>query len=204
MDQLSLKGIVEGPNFAFGKDRLGTTELLDSWRRSAGIDFTVVEPVRIGENLVSSSLIRDLLARGDVGGAARLLTRPHRISGTVVKGAGRGAGLGFPTANLTSIPELIPAEGVYAGLARVRRKGRAFRPAAIHIGPNSTFGEAITSVEAHIIDFSGDLYGAELEIDFLERIRGSIRFDSVAELLSRIRDDVKVARMSAARRPAKP
>ena len=137
--------------------------------REAGIDFEVVETTVIDDRLVSSSLIRQCLSEGHVDDAARFLGRPHRIRGRVDRGAGRGAGLGFPTANLAAIDALVPLEGVYAGLAWVNGQGPPW-PAACNIGPNPTFGETARKVEAHLIGFSGDLYGKTVELDFLERL----------------------------------
>ncbi len=101
--------------------------------------------------------------------------RPHRVRGLVGRGAGRGAGLGFPTANLVEIDTLIPADGVYAALARVDGRGPSY-PAACNIGPNPTFGEHGRKVEAHLVGFSGDLYGGRVEVDFIRRLRDTRRF----------------------------
>lgn len=198
--RLGVRGIVEGANFTFGKDRRGTIASLRDWIREAGIELVIVDPVKVGDLLVSSSHIRGLLGGGDVAAAGKLLTRPHRIGGKVVEGAKRGASLGFPTANLSAIPQLIPADGVYAGQAIVQSPAPATHPAAIHIGPNATFGESERSVEAHLLDFNANLYGSEIELEFYERIRGSIRFENVRELLERIREDVEITRNVCARR----
>jgi riboflavin kinase/FMN adenylyltransferase len=193
--QLEARGIVEGPNFAFGHDRLGDVNILRSWSAEAGIDFEVVEATTIDGRLVSSSLIRQCLTEGDVLEAARLLGRPHRIRGHVDRGAGRGAGLGFPTANLGAIDTLIPLEGVYAGRAWVSDRARTLAwPAACNIGPNPTFGESARKVEAHLIGFNGDLYGTTVELDILERLRGTQKFSGLEELLSQIRADVEETR----------
>ncbi len=191
--QLDAHGIVEGPNFAFGHDRLGDTSILRDWCAQAGIDFEVVEATVIEGRLVSSSLIRQCLNEGLVHEATRLLGRPHRIRGQVAHGAGRGAGLGFPTVNLEGIDTLIPLDGVYAGLAWIAGNGPAW-PAACNVGPNPTFGEFTRKVEAHLIDFNADLYGQSIEIDFLVRLRGTKRFSSLPELLNQIQADVEQTR----------
>jgi riboflavin kinase/FMN adenylyltransferase len=193
LGQLAARGMVEGPNFAFGHDRGGDVATLERWCRESGIAFEVATPLSVGASIVSSSRIRRLIAEGAVRPAAELLGRPHRLRGTVVRGAGRGAGLGFPTANLAGIDVLIPADGVYAMRAYVENDPAPI-PAAVHIGPNATFGEQARSVEAHLIDFSGDLYGRTLELDVIDRLRGTMRFDSVANLLAQIHDDVDAAR----------
>ena len=191
--QLQARGIVEGPNFAFGHDRLGDVTILRAWCAEVGIDFDVVEATVIDDQLVSSSLIRQCLSEGHVQEAARLLGRPHRIRGKVDHGAGRGAGLGFPTANLGEIDTLVPLEGVYAGLAWLDGQGPPW-PAACNVGPNPTFGEAARKVEAHLIGFTGNLYGKTVELDFLERLRGTQKFSGLDELLGQIRLDIEQTR----------
>src|SRR5262249_37884926 len=159
----------------------------------AGIDFEVVEEIRIDDQLVSSSLIRQFLGEGRVEDAARFLGRPHRVRGVVAHGAGRGAGLGFPTINLTGIDVLIPADGVYAARAWIAGRGPAW-PAACNIGPNPTFGEQVRKVEAPLIDFAGELYGQSVELDFLARLRPTPRFASRDELLEQVQADVDQTR----------
>ena len=188
--QIAARGMVEGPNFAFGHDRLGDVSILREWCAEAGIDFEVVEATIIDDRLVSSSLIRQCLSEGRVAEAARLLGRPHRIRGRVVRGAARGAGLGFPTANLEEIDALVPLEGVYAGRAWISGQAPAY-PAACNLGPNPTFGETARKVEAHLIGFAGDLYGKSVELDFLERLRGTQKFSGLEELLQQIRSDIR-------------
>ncbi len=192
-EQFGARGLVEGPNFAFGHDRAGDVAILRHWCAEEGIDFEVVEGTQIDGELVSSSRIRRLLTAGEVVAATSLLSRPHRIRGVVARGAGRGAGLGFPTANLNAIDTLIPADGVYAAIAFVDGKSPG-KPAACHIGPNATFGEVARTVEAHLLDFSGDLYGRRIELDFLARIRGTRKFDGPDDLLRQIRADIEETR----------
>jgi riboflavin kinase/FMN adenylyltransferase len=192
-DQLAARGLVEGPNFAFGHDRQGNVSILRAWCAEAGIDFEVVEETRIDDQLVSSSLIRQVLGEGRVEDAARFLGRPHRLRGTVAHGAGRGAGLGFPTINLTGIDVLIPADGVYAARAWVEGQGPAW-PAACNLGPNPTFGEQARKVEAHLVGFAGDLYRQSVVLDLVARLRPTRRFASREELLEHVRADVDQAR----------
>ncbi len=191
--QLGARGMVEGPNFAFGHDREGDVSSLGHWCSEAGIDFEVVEGIRIEGELVSSSLIRRCLIHGHVEEAARFLGRPHRIRGIVAHGAGRGAGLGFPTVNLSGIQTLIPSDGVYAARAWVDGHGPAW-PAACNIGPNPTFGEQARKVEAHLIDFSADLYDRTVELEFVQRLRATQRFAGLDDLLEQLGRDVEAAR----------
>jgi riboflavin kinase/FMN adenylyltransferase len=193
LGQLDAKGMVEGPTFGFGRDRGGDSELLRSWCAKAGLAFEVASPTEADGQIVSSTRIRRALASGEVAEAARLLGRPHRIRGLVTHGAGRGAGIGVPTANLDGIDTVIPDDGVYAGLAFV--EGRALPiPTACNIGPNPTFGEQIRKVEAHLIDFQGDLYGQSVELELLQRLRPTRRFAGLDDLLGQIKLDVEQAR----------
>lgn len=196
LGQLGAKGMVEGPTFGFGRDRGGDSEILRSWCNEAGIDFEVASPTEAEGLIVSSTRIRQALARGDVAEATQLLGRPHRIRGIVTHGAGRGAGIGVPTANLDEIDTVIPEDGVYAVLAHLQGRPDPV-PAACNIGPNPTFGEQVRKVEAHLIDFRGDLYGQTVELDLLERIRPTRRFEGLEDLLAQIRNDVERARSIA-------
>lgn len=188
---LDARAIVEGANFFFGRDRQGNVELLRRWCLEAGMLCELVEPVAIDGQVVSSSRVRTLVAEGRVEEANRLLTRPYCVRGRIVHGAGRGARLGYPTANLAEVTTLLPAEGIYAG--RARWDG-LWRPAAVSLGPNPTFGEGGLKVEAHLLDFRGDLYDRWIELDFLARLRGVVRFDSVEQLLAEMQRDVATTR----------
>ncbi|MDB5352603.1 MAG: riboflavin kinase/FMN adenylyltransferase [Planctomycetota bacterium] len=191
--QFAARGMVEGPTFGFGRDRGGDAALLGSWCAEAGLEFEIAAPTEIDGRIVSSSRIRRALSEGDVDDAALLLGRPHRLRGRVVKGAGRGAGLGFPTANLDGIDTQIPADGVYAVTARISGEATWHRGAA-HIGPNATFGATARTVEVHLIDFAGDLYDRTLEVDLIRRLRPTRKFDGIDDLLRQIREDVELAR----------
>ena len=194
--QFAARGMVEGPNFAFGRDRGGDAALLSEWCASSGLDLEIVAPIEIEGRLVSSSRIRQSLSEGRADEAARLLGRPHRIRGIVTHGAGRGAGLGIPTANLDEIDTLIPADGVYAAHAYVEGAATPFA-AACNIGPNPTFGEQVRKVEAHLIDFVGDLYGRTVELDLLRQLRATRPFASLDDLLAQIHADIAQARAIA-------
>jgi riboflavin kinase/FMN adenylyltransferase len=191
--QLAARGMVEGPNFAFGHDRQGDVGILGAWCAETGIAFEVVDATLVEGRLISSSIIRRALSEGRVREAARFLGRPHRIRGLVTQGAGRGAGLGFPTINLTEISTLVPAEGVYAGRAWIDGQRPAW-PAACNIGTNPTFGEIARKVEAHLLGFAGNLYGRAVELDFIDRLRATRKFSSADELLAQIKTDVEHTR----------
>jgi riboflavin kinase / FMN adenylyltransferase len=154
----------------------------------------VVEPLVIGGEYVSSSRVRMLIAEGRVDEAAAMLTQPYRIRGMVTHGAGRGARIGFPTANIDAIDTLLPGPGVYAARAFVRDFAR---PAAVNIGPNPTFGEQVLKVEAHLLDFHGPLYGEPIEVDFLARLREIQHFASVDALKQQLTRDVEKTRAIA-------
>jgi riboflavin kinase/FMN adenylyltransferase len=187
------RGMVEGPNFAFGRDRGGDARLLAGWCAEAGLGFEVVAPTEVDGALVSSTRIRRALAEGRPEEAARLLGRPYRLRGVVTHGAARGAGLGFPTANLDEVDTLIPDDGVYAALAYLDGRRPAL-PSATHVGPNATFGEQVRKVESHLIGFDGDLYGRTVELEFLRRLRPTRKFAGLDDLLAQIREDVAQAR----------
>jgi riboflavin kinase / FMN adenylyltransferase len=193
-EQLDARAMVEGPNFYFGHDRQGTIEVLRGLTASAGIALDVVEPLKVDGEYVSSSRIRKLLAQGRVDTARALLTEPYRIRGMVVHGAGRGAKLGFGTANLDAIDTLLPGPGVYAGRGFVNQTRW---PAAINIGPNPTFGDHALKVEVHLAGWSGaPLYGEVLEVDFLVPLRGVKQFAGVDALKEQLRQDILAARQA--------
>jgi len=172
--------VVAGENFRFGRERAGDLETL----RRLGIDARAV-PLVEG---VSSSRIRDLLRGGEVGRAAKLLGRAPEVDGTVVAGDARGVTLGFPTANLRVDPRLlVPAHGIYAGEADGHR-------AAISIGTNPHYGGDERRVEAHLLDYEGDLYGRRLVVQLWRRLRDEAEFGSEQELVAQIARDVEETR----------
>jgi riboflavin kinase/FMN adenylyltransferase len=188
---LDARAMVEGSNFYFGHGRSGTIDVLRRLTAAAGIALDIVEPVVIDGEVVSSSRVRRLLSAGDVDEARRLLTRPYRLRGMVTHGAGRGAKIGFPTANLAAIDTLLPGVGVYAGRGWV--DGDQFA-AAINVGPNPTFGEQALKLEVHLLDFASPLYGQPMEVDFLARLRDIHPFESVDALRGQLLRDVAAAR----------
>ncbi|MBI2825729.1 MAG: bifunctional riboflavin kinase/FAD synthetase [Planctomycetia bacterium] len=191
---LDARALVEGPNFFFGRGRSGTIEVLRTLAAAADISLDVVEPVVVDGEFVSSSRVRKLLSEGRVDEARRMLTRPYRLRGMVTHGAGRGAKIGFPTANLAAIDTLLPGVGVYAGRAWI--DGQSW-PAAINVGPNPTFGEQALKLEVHAIGFAGQLYGQPLEVDFLSRLRDIHPFENAEALKAQLVRDVAEARRAA-------
>lgn len=185
--RLAAQALVEGPDFSFGRARSGNISVLGQWCHAAAIRLEVVPPLMEAGEAVSSSRIRRLIGAGDVAGARELLVASHRIRGRVIHGAGRGRTLGYPTANLGQPDTLLPADGIYAGRAFAGGKGW---PAAISVGPNPTFGEGAQKVEVYLIGFSGDLYGATVEVDFHAWLREIKRFDAVGQLIAQMNADV--------------
>lgn len=186
-----------GYNHRFGRNRIGTPELLADIGKEKGFVVHVSPEVMIDENPVSSSRIRDALGHGDVGLARRLLSRPYSISGTVERGDGRGRSIGFPTANTGSPAELIlPALGVYSGHCTVKDKTY---PCVINVGLRPTFGEhTIPRTEVHIFDFNEDIYGEQLTVRFEHFIRKEQKFSGVEELKVQILKDCETARRQLA------
>lgn len=194
VEQLAARTMIEGPDFRFGHQRAGTIDHLQALCDRRQMTLEIVPPLVDGSAAVSSSRIRERVSQGDVTEAARLLGRPHQVSGEVETGAKRGRTIGFPTANLARIDTLLPSPGVYAGRA-IHSQGTS--AAAINIGPNPTFGEQGLKVEVHLIDFQGDLYGQRIAVEFLARIRDVKKFDGVAELVDQLQRDVEQARTLA-------
>jgi riboflavin kinase/FMN adenylyltransferase len=171
--------------------------MLEALGARLGFAVEVVGPVRVDEHEVSSSVIRRAVAAGDMALAATLLGRPHRLGGRVVAGKRRGADLGFPTANIRVTEGLLPPDGVYAVIAEA---GGGRYAGVANIGRNPTFGANARTVEAHLFDFAGDLYGRRCRVALIERLRGEIAFPSAEALAAQIRRDAERARSVLARR----
>ncbi len=189
-----VREILVGTNFRFGHRRAGDFNLLQSVSAPLGIKVEGIEPVTFRESRISSTRVRNLLAEGRVSLVRRLLGRPYEVRGTVIRGAGRGRELGFPTANLESENELIPAPGVYAGQARV---GDERHVCVVNIGFRPTLYRrraAVPLIEAFLLDFASDLYGTAIGLEFCLRLRAEQRFDSVGELKKQIERDVRITR----------
>ncbi len=186
---LRMRGLVIGPDFALGRNREGNADTLRALGQEMNFGVTVVLPVMINGEVVSSTAIRKALADGDMKKVYNLAGRPFSLHGHVVTGAGRGVELGFPTANLDIDPEqAIPANGVYATWAYI--DGRAYQ-SMTNIGKRPTFGGRECTVEVYVLDYHSDLYGRELRVDIMERVRGEKQFNTAEELKKQIAEDVK-------------
>lgn len=190
---LGMDTVVVGHDYSFGQSRSGTIEYFRKMGAELGFTVEVVEPVTVDGERVSSSMIRSLVNNGEVREAARRLNRLYSIEGKVVSGYKRGAAIGFPTANLKTPYEVIPAVGVYAVFARLGVG--EWREGVVNIGYNPTFDRNDMIVEAHLLDHDEDIYDAEIEIYFADKLRDEKRFGSVDELKSQIALDIDSSRM---------
>jgi riboflavin kinase / FMN adenylyltransferase len=189
---LGARLVVVGSNFRFGRGRAGDVTRLLALGRSLGFAVRGVEPVWHEGAPISSSRVREALARGAVGAARDLLGRDFFVDGRVVRGDGRGRTIGVPTANLEAVNEIRPRAGVYA--ARVRTPEGVVRSAVVNIGRRPTYDQDTFTIEAHLLDFAGDLYGAHLRVAFVERLRDERKFPDSEALVAQIRDDIARAR----------
>jgi len=192
VEKLHAAAVVVGENFRFGHKAAGDLSQLRTLGRTFGFATEGVPLLRDDEVTLSSTFVRSSIDAGDVAQAAQALGRAHRVDGIVVRGAGRGRQLGYPTANVHSEPHVaVPADGIYAG--RVVLRGERL-PAAISVGTNPTFEGRQRTVEAYILDFDEDIYGVELGVEFLERVRGMERFERVEDLVEQMGRDVEQIR----------
>jgi len=192
LEGLNMKEMIIGYDYHLGKGRAGNFETLTQLGEK--YDFTVdrLDPVALDDAIVSSTRIRDLVQAGKVWPVRPLLGRFYQVKGEVVHGMNRGGRLlGFPTANLKLVDELFPKPGVYAIWIEV--DGEVFKGVA-NIGKNPTFGNDALSVEAHLLDFKGDLYGRDIRVHFVQRIRDEKKFSGIDELKDRIAKDIKLGR----------
>jgi riboflavin kinase/FMN adenylyltransferase len=206
---LGARDVVVGYDFSFGRGRKGDTSLLASEGAALKIGVTVVPPVTVSGLTCSSTKVREFALEGRVEGAAMLLGRPLEVTGEVVRGAGRGRGIGIPTANVKPEGELLPKPGIYAGRAVILAEGnggstRSTHVCALSIGTNPTFRgsgalTSVLSVEGHLLDFDGDLYGRRLRLEIVHRLRDEQRFESTAALVEQIHADFAETRRVMAR-----
>jgi riboflavin kinase/FMN adenylyltransferase len=197
VEHLRMKGLVVGPDFALGHNREGDVNLLRQLGRRLGFWVEMVDPFFLNDVLVKSSRIREAISQGKLEACARLLGRQFSLSGLVVQGDGRGRELGFPTANLAVGPQmLLPGDGIYATWAVI---DGVWHPSATSIGVRPTFGLTERLVEVYVIDFEGDLYGQQLEVEFVSKLRDQETFPSIAALVEQIDRDVANARLALAR-----
>ncbi|HUF76693.1 MAG TPA: bifunctional riboflavin kinase/FAD synthetase [Longimicrobiales bacterium] len=193
VERLGVEELVIGYDHGFGRNRSGDSDTLVAIGAELGFGVDVVAPVRVGGSTVSSSRVRTAIVQRDMQEARVCLGRPYSIRGIVVKGEGRGRGLGFPTANLRVAEgdKLIPPQGIYAVRA-VLRSGTYV--GALHLGPRPTFKGSPPTIELHVLDFDGDIYGEEVRVDFIAYLREVLPFASVGALVAQMKDDVEAAR----------
>lgn len=203
VEKLNIKKIIIGYNYQFGNDKKGDVKTLLEAGRSFNFETEVIEALKIDNIVVSSSKIRELIKNGDIEKASRLLGRDYIIIGKVIKGSGRGVSIGFPTANIEMSDQLYPKRGVYA--VRVLWNNEKFNGLA-NIGINPTFlpveseSEIATpSFEVHILNFNKFIYGDEIQVSFLKRIRDEIRFENVSDLTEQIKLDIQWAKKNVFR-----
>jgi riboflavin kinase / FMN adenylyltransferase len=201
VEELGVRHVFIGQDYRFGKGRAGTPQTLRDMGPENGFTVHVVPPVMVGDVRVSSSLIRELLMKGELREANTLLGREFVIEGQVVHGHCRGKGLGFPTANIKPDAKLHPPDGVYAVYCRV---GDCVHPAVMNIGRNPTFGDPTVSYEVHILDFDREIYGETIRVYLVDRLRQEMKFESVDDLRNQIALDVARGRKVLADRPLGP
>lgn len=190
-----MRTLAIGEDWRFGRGRAGDVGFLRA-RAAAGYQLEVVPPVMVDGERVSSTRIRQAIRDGSIAAAARMLGRPYAVSGTVVAGRKLGRKLGFPTANVAIGEELTPPDGVWA--VRVALGDARVLSGVANLGVRPTVDGATRVLEAHVFDFSGDLYGREIEVEFVEFLRAEMRFSSLDLLRQQIRKDVSLARQRLA------
>lgn len=189
-DTLQATTVVVGAGFRFGRGRAGDVALLRRLGRSLGFGVHGMRPVFHQGAPISSSRVREAIARGDVAGAAEMMGRPFFIDGEVVRGVGRGRTLGIPTANIAPLNEMLPGNGVYACWVRVGDGESPTWPAVANVGRRPTFGGTETTVEAHVLDVEADLYGRRARLAFQARLRAEQTFPGPEALMAQIRQDI--------------
>ena len=187
---IGVREIVVGFDYAFGRGREGTISYLKKMGEEFEFKVHVIDPIKLNDHLVSSSHVRELIEEGNVKQAREFLGRNYSISGPVVHGHHTGSAIGFPTANLDTAKVQIPGTGVYA--VQILYQGNSYR-GAVNIGFNPTFNRDRLSVEVHIFDFDQDIYGKEVEVVFVDRIRSEMTFQSADELVAQIKKDIQTA-----------
>jgi len=189
---LRMRGLVIGSDFTLGKNREGNTDTLRTLGKDLNFRVTIIPPIMVNGEVVSSTTIRNALADGDMKRALNLIGRPFSLNGRVTKGTGRGIELGFPTANLDIDPrQALPADGVYATWSYIDSQPYQ---SMTNIGKQPTFGGNRRIIEVYILDYHSNLYGRELKIDLIERLRGEKEFGTAEELKKQITEDIKQGR----------
>jgi riboflavin kinase/FMN adenylyltransferase len=191
-DQIKIRQLFVGHDYTYGKDRRGNIALLKELGRKLGFNVEVVEAVRVGGMVVSSTLVRQLIQKGELREAAKLLGRNYLLLGQVIHGHGRGGKkLGFPTANIKPDGALFPKPGIYAVFAIY--EGARYKGVA-NLGWNPTFHDRTFSIEVHILSFHQDIHGQRLQVEFVERLRDEVAFGSPEELITQIKRDIVQAK----------
>ena len=190
-DRFHAKMVVAGQDFSFGRNRIGTPNVIRLYGQWTGIEADIVDPLQIGEERVSSTGIRRLIQDGHIERVNELMPMPYRMTGTVIAGEQRGRTLGFPTANLGEAQTVLPKPGIYATAAWIEGKRYG---STTHIGTNPTFDVEWTKIEVFVHDFTGDLYGKQIEVDYLAFLRDMVRFDSAEALVRQMHEDVRRSR----------
>ena len=186
---LRMRSIMVGPDFTLGRGQEGNIHLLRALGREMKFSVEVIPPYTINDEVVSSTLIRQALAQGDMEKARRLMGHYFQIGGKIIASDRRGRILGFPTANLDIKPQqALPGNGIYATITQVDDKQF---PSATNIGTRPTFGEGEKNVETHLLNYKGDLYGKEIRVEFMQKLRDEQRFPSSEELKAQIRKDIR-------------
>jgi len=194
---LKMQGIIVGPDFALGRGGEGNIDLLRTLADEMKFTVEVVSPYTINGEVVSSTLIRQALVQGDMTGVEKLMGRHFYLRGRVITSDKRGRHIGFPTANLDiKSQQALPNNGIYATITQVDSKQF---PSATNIGTRPTFGEGKKMVETHLIDYKGNLYGKEIRVEFVQKLRDEKRFSSSEELKTQIEKDIREVKSLLAR-----
>lgn len=189
--KLAVKKVIIGHDYTFGHGKKGNRDYLISSGAKLGFTVDVVDAIKVGNDIISSTLIRNLILRGEVHSIFKFMGRWYNVFGTVVSGKGRGAGLGFPTANVEPEKDLIPPPGIYAAFTELDSK---LYMAALSIGAKPTFSDYTFTIEPYLLDFKGDIRGKKINILFVEKLRDIVKFDGPEPLKQQIAEDVEKAR----------
>ncbi len=190
-DRLHIKKILIGHDYTFGKNKAGNESLLAELGSKLGFEIGIINAFKVDNGVISSTRLRYAILEGDVKKAAVILGRPYNLGGIVIEGSRRGGSLGFPTANIKPVKVLIPANGVYAAV--IHMEGTRYQ-GVLNIGFNPTFSDEKLSIEVHILDFNDNIYGKNLDILFIDRIRDEKKFESPEKLVEQIKLDTDQAR----------
>jgi riboflavin kinase/FMN adenylyltransferase len=189
--KLAVRKVIVGHDYTFGQAKQGNSDYLIASGAKLGFAVEVIDAVKVGDDIISSTLIRNLILQGDVNSVYKFMGRCYNIAGIVVSGRGRGAGLGFPTANLEPERELLPPPGIYAAFAWL--EGKCYM-AALNIGAKPTFADYTFTFEAYLLDFTGNARGKRMNILFVEKLRDIVKFDGPETLKQQIAADVEKVR----------